>query len=451
MAMSASGPGRSPTRRTYLQGAALIGVAAAACQPLGRPAPAAPQAVSFPAEMTWMPWSAANEWLAPTYQQVADAFSQHHPGTKLTILAVPTDWLVKLKTMIAAGTPPDVSDVHHNGQVRDLGTSGQVMDLTPFLKRDPYPKSYMGWEPWAWLKKQYGIPWALQSTAIFYNKQLFDAAGARYPTDTWTWDDFVEAAKRLTKPGADDNSTIWGAGDQGGTNYQWINALLVAFGGGVLSSDYTECTLTSSASLAGLEFRAGWGSKLRITRNVAGGTSGQFTSGNFAMVTSGSWFVANVKQSSQSRLVTSNIPWDVAPVPKGKARRAALAYELGVGIPSGVRSPDASWAVIRYLTSTEALVPFARIGRILPPDRGLWNETIPTDGQPAGFKHAFLDFWDEINIVPPFVPRWPDVDAMWQDELNAVWTGDRPPKDGATAFKTRMDQHLAQLKRDGLL
>jgi ABC-type glycerol-3-phosphate transport system substrate-binding protein len=141
----------------------------------------------------------------------------------------------------------------------------------------------------------------------------------------------------------------------------------------------------------------------------------------------------------------------VAPVPRGKARRAALAHELGVGIPSNAPQRDASWTVIRYLTSNDGLLPFAKIGRIIPPERGLWKDAVPADGVPASFQKAFLDVWDEINVEPPFVPHWSDVDAMWREELDKVWTGDRPARDGAAALKVRLDQHLRQLKAEGLL
>lgn len=453
---STSGSGNQSSQSSQ---AGAAGQAAKPAQPAPTVKPAQPaqaaqpaqKAVSFPAEMTWMPWSASNQWLTPTYEQVAADFSKVQPQTKLTILAVPTDWLTKLKTMISAGTPPDVNDVHHGGQVRDLGPSGQVMDLSDFLKRDAYPKTYVGWEPYAWQKKQYGIPWALQSTAIFYNKTLFDQAGTSYPTEKWTWDDFVTAAKKLTKPGADDSTTIWGAADQGGQNYQWINAILADFGGRILSSDYTTCTITDPSSLNGLEFRASWGPKLRITPNQAGGAAGKFNNGLAAMVTNGSWFVANVKQNSESQIMTANVPWDVAPVPKGPSRRAGLAHELGIGIAANVPNRDASWAAVRYLTSKDALLPFAKIGRIIPPERSIWNDAIPTDGSPASFKQAFLDMWDEINIEPPFVPHWTDVDTMWKEELDKVWTGDIAVKDGATNFKTKMDALLKQLKSEGLL
>ncbi|MBI3972883.1 MAG: extracellular solute-binding protein [Chloroflexi bacterium] len=198
-------------------------------------------------------------------------------------------------------------------------------------------------------------------------------------------------------------------------------------------------------------FRASWGAKLRIAKAQPGGTSGQFGNGTVAMATSGSWYVANVKQNAQARLVSSGVPWDVAPVPRGPKRRAALAHELGIGIPSGVRNQDASWAGVRYLTSPAALVPFARIGRVVPPQKSLWKDATPADNLPAGFKRAFLDMWDEIELEPPFVPRWPDVVAIWQEELDAVWKGERPAREGAAAFKSRMDQHLKQLKAERLL
>ena len=69
----------------------------------------------------------------------------------------------------------------------------------------------------------------------------------------------MEAARRLTKPGPDDANTIWGAGDQGGRNVGWVNALLHAFGGGVFSPDYKSVRLGARESLEGIEFRASWG------------------------------------------------------------------------------------------------------------------------------------------------------------------------------------------------
>jgi ABC-type glycerol-3-phosphate transport system substrate-binding protein len=200
-----------------------------------------------------------------------------------------------------------------------------------------------------------------------------------------------------------------------------------------------------------MEFRASWGARHRVTPNQPTGAAGNFNNANYAMMTNGTFFVANIKESTSSRLNTSGVAWDVAPVPRGKTRRAGLNHELGIGIPTGVKNPDASWVATRFLTGADGIKPFIAIGRLIPPDKNLWKDTLPPDNKPAGFKKSFLDIWEELNTEPPFLPRWPDVVIAWNDELDRVWTGDRPARDGAAAFKTRLDQHIKDLKASGLI
>jgi multiple sugar transport system substrate-binding protein len=442
------------TRRGFMlagTGGVTASLLGAACGPVGSN-PAPPAAERMPAEMTWLGWSMGAQWQVPTYEQVASGFTDKFPNTKLTPVAAGGNFREKLTTLVTAGTPPDITDVHHQKHVRDVGTAGVVIALDDLLKRDPYPRDYLGWEPYAWQKKQYGVPWAIQSTAIFYNRTIFDEAGVTYPNESWTWENFLEAARRLTKPGPDDASTVWGAADQGGRNNGWIDALLHAFGGSILSKDHTRTVMSDANSLRALEFRASWGPRFRVAPSVPGGTSGQFQQGTVAMATSGSWYVVTVRTASNSQIANANVPWDVAPVPRGPARHAALSHELGVGISSGVPNVDASWAALKYVTSPEALIPFARIGRIIAPQKSLWGESIPTDGTPAGFKRAFLDVWEKNTLPSPFVPRWAsDLDPIWMEELDAVWTGERPARDGATAFDRRAGEVLRQLKGEGLL
>ena len=46
--------------------------------------------------------------------------------------------------------------------------------------------------------KHYGLPFATNCTALFYNKDIFDAAGVEYPDENTTWEEFHEMAKKLT-------------------------------------------------------------------------------------------------------------------------------------------------------------------------------------------------------------------------------------------------------------
>ncbi|MGH2368042.1 MAG: hypothetical protein ACRDI2_07575, partial [Chloroflexota bacterium] len=163
-------------------------------------------------------------------------------------------------------------------------------------------------------------------------------------------------------------------------------------------------------------------------------------------------YVANVKGNANSALNTGQVAWDVAPVPAGRVRQGGLTHELGTGIPTGVRNPDASWLAVRHLTSPAGLTPFARIGRTIPPQKSLWKEAVPTDGTPPGFKKAFIDQWDNNTVMSPFIPEFQEaVNVAWREELDKVWTGERPARDGAEALTRRVDEHLKKLKGAGKL
>jgi len=55
-------------------------------------------------------------------------------------------------------------------------------------------------EPWKLDgENMYAMPENFQTIALYYNKDLFDADGLEYPTDTWTYNQAIEAATALTK------------------------------------------------------------------------------------------------------------------------------------------------------------------------------------------------------------------------------------------------------------
>lgn len=56
--------------------------------------------------------------------------------------------------------------------------------------------------------KLYGIPNGWNNTIMLYNTHLFEEAGIEYNPD-WTWDEFLEVAKKLTKEGENGEKT-WG-------------------------------------------------------------------------------------------------------------------------------------------------------------------------------------------------------------------------------------------------
>jgi ABC-type glycerol-3-phosphate transport system substrate-binding protein len=161
--------------------------------------------------------------------------------------------------------------------------------------------------------------------------------------------------------------------------------------------------------------------------------------------------VANVKRATTSALNTGKVPWDVAPLPRGPKRMGGLTAELGIGIPTGVKNPDASWLAVRHLTSKEGIMPFIKVERYVPPLRSLWNETLPADGTPKGFKFAFLDQWEKLDVSSPFLPDFQQIVPSWEEEGSKVWLGERPAREGAASLQRLFEEYLGKLRREGKL
>ncbi|OYD15999.1 hypothetical protein CH333_04585, partial [candidate division WOR-3 bacterium JGI_Cruoil_03_44_89] len=104
--------------------------------------------------------------------------------------------------MIGGGTPPDV---FYMG-IEDFPvyvSGGSLMNLEPFLQEDTtwnageYYQVLLG--GFRYRDSLYGIPKDWSPLVLYYNKNLFDEAGVSYPDENWTWDDFLDAAIKITK------------------------------------------------------------------------------------------------------------------------------------------------------------------------------------------------------------------------------------------------------------
>ena len=138
-----------------------------------------------------------------------ELFDQDHPEVDVAWkLGYPPG---ELPPLLAAGSPPDVSwwgVAPH--QVADI-----VRDHRPILKAHGIDISEFV-EPVVtgntWQGKLLGVPYGLNTTSLFYNKQHFDTAGLNYPTDDTTWEQVLEDAEKLTASlnQGQEKNTAWG-------------------------------------------------------------------------------------------------------------------------------------------------------------------------------------------------------------------------------------------------
>src|SRR5437867_8127891 len=220
-----------------------------------------------------------------------------NPGVKVQFeFANYSDYAKKLQTQIASGNPPDLTmvipDVIPPYVAREL-----LVDLTPYMKADN-SIHLDEWYKVAWEsltdetgQKYYAVPVTFDCDMLYYNKDMFDAAGLKYPTDNWTYDDMVDAAVKLHKK--EGNNVT-----QYGLTFGWLPWLVFieANGGTVWDKDqfYTKSTADSPEAIGGIQFMADLYHQYQVVAKP--GTAPQvgnlFKAGLAAMmVTGGSWSI----------------------------------------------------------------------------------------------------------------------------------------------------------------
>ncbi len=140
-------------------------------------------------------------------EAIVGAFQKANPDAKvkLTILPYGENWN-KLAAVMAAGTPPDV--IYGDFSLLKYALAGQLLDLTEQFNADPVltkPELFtMDMRDPIQAKfgtsHIYNLILGTWVPVLYYNRDIFDAAGEAYPDGQWTWDDVRTVAKKLTDP-----------------------------------------------------------------------------------------------------------------------------------------------------------------------------------------------------------------------------------------------------------
>ncbi|HEX2033378.1 MAG TPA: sugar ABC transporter substrate-binding protein [Chloroflexota bacterium] len=398
---------RTIRRRAALAGAgggALGGLAPVivACGQAGQGPPAAPAAPRRDVTLEWL--AGANATEEQIYRQIAAAFEAAQPPLKVSFIngnSTEGGWQVKLETMAAAGTPPDVA-WHGPEWFPGVASKGLYRSIDGYLAKQPraevadfFPRVM---EQYQWEGKQLGLPASITVMTLFYNKDLFDREGIAYPDSSWTYEGhFLDAARRLTKRQGE-RTVQFGVGNP---HRDWIWPY--AGGAEYLDKSGTQVILhTNPESARWFQFAADLRTRHRVAPTVAeqremqGGTRNFFLTGQVAIDTEGNWTL------SDRKLVTS-FTWDVAPIPMGSKARPTPFFSTADMVCAGSKNPDEAFALCLHIANPDSeRVLAAEFGRI-PARKSLWSYFIGLDnGRPPRSRKVIVDALEYASSAPRF-------------------------------------------------
>lgn len=365
------------------------------------------------------------------WNEIARAFEAEHPDIKVDIQLADWDsYWEKLRVQIAGGTPPDVFAMSPP-LYPDWQSRGVLLNLQPYLDADPtaldgvYPVTLQAYQT---PEGYFGLPRDFQTIVLYYNKDMFDAAGLAYPTADWTWDDLRTAAQKLTidKDG-DGRTDQWGFSADGYGPEALIAPMIRSFGGDLIDVTARKTLLDSPEAKAAI----GLIREMFVTdqsmpneQEVASFGWDPFLAGVAAMTLSGHWSIPDYSASA--------LKWDIAPIPKGPKGRVTTVNSAGFVISKDTAAPDAAFAFVKFATGVEGQTLAAKIGLAVPIREAVATAPAYLEQTSALIDHAlFVDALAYAQPLPVF-RGYEEWSSGLGDNLNLIWT-DQMPVDDAIA------------------
>ncbi len=244
----------------------LVAVLFAACAPVPAAAPAPSEEAA--AEPTSAPVEEAEEvvtiefWdfqqsdkdILEAQEKAIAEFKKENPNIDINVTVFPiAEYRDKLLVATQGGQPPDISTLDQIW-VAEWAASGAIIPLDDYIASSGISRDIFfpgAWDSNVWQGKTWGIP--LNNDVwqeLYYNKDMFEAAGLdpeRGPAD---WDEWLEYCEKLNNPPEQYCISFMGTGE-----YVAVigNSFIHSNGGAVLSEDGTEALINQPKAVEGLE------------------------------------------------------------------------------------------------------------------------------------------------------------------------------------------------------
>ncbi len=372
----------------------------------------------------------------PYLEACVTEFNKKYPNVTVTLeLNSWKEYWTKLENSIAGGGAPDVFWM--NGPyVTKYAQGGVIMPIDDLLANSEIDTSNYAQallDLYHIDGVQYAIPKDFDTIGLWYNKKLFDEAGVEYPKDDWTWEDMVEAAKKLTK----DDGSVFGMAAQY-RDQTGIYSTIFANGGKIISDDKKSSGYNMPETVEAIRLWA----KLQeagVSPTEAAleetPSHKQFLSGRIAMMQNGSWFLNQIVEQENAG------DYDVVELPSVNGNKGTVIHGLGNCIAANTENPDAAWAWVEFLASKKANEISAETAAAIPAFIGTAQAWV--DARPEYNLKSFITSSEKYAYPYPtslYSGEWETAQA---DIFKKVFALESDVDEACKQFNDKMNEILA--------
>jgi len=304
--------------------------------PAATVAPTQPPAAAQKIKLTF--WYALSGAQGKVIEAMVDKYNKSQPNVTVEVIFQGSyaDIAQKLTAAITAKTVPDIAQM---GGAPTLAESGAIVPIADLATAQDRADIYDGfWDYNKFGDKIISMPFNNSVPMLYYNKDLFKAAGLDPEKPPATWDDLLKAAQALTKPG------VWGFNTHTDTHW-YLSAMIMQNGGKIF--DGKKVVYNSPEGIEALQF---WGDLVTkhkvMPANQHAQASADFIAGKVAMM---------MRSSSSLTAVSTDAKFQVgvAPLPCKKVCSEPLGGASFIVFKTTADKQKAAWEFAKWMTNQE--------------------------------------------------------------------------------------------------
>lgn len=409
-------------------------------------APAAEEAAA--GEEVTLKWAIWDKDITPYWQAIKDGYEASHPGVTIEMTDLgSTDYMTVLATELSgSGSDFDVVTIKDVPGYATLVSKNTLEPLDSYISDAGIDLSVYGG-----VDKQvtvdgslYELPFRNDFWVIFYNKDIFDAAGVDYPTNDMTFEQYDELARKVADPTF--GSQIYG------THYHTWRSAVQLFGvldgkHTVMDGDYeffkpyyemvlkqeddSICRNYADLSAEGLHYSAA------------------FSGGDVAMLNMGSWYISTLMSSLASGEYDSSLcgNWGIVKYPhaEGVEPGSTLGTITGLAVTSVSDQKDAAFDFVEWVSGSEGASVMASTGNF----PALMNDEIAEiiaglDGFPTDEASREALSVSNLYLEVPYAEKVSEVNDVLDTYHKAIMNREVSIDDGIASMNEEVGKILGQ-------
>ena len=388
-------------------------------------------------EITWMFWDdldATEDLISLGYKNVIERFNADYEG-QYHVTPVTTnleEYYPNLNAKVDAGQTPDVFIVSPGPNLDDYVLPGVAADLTDYLKADGWIDQFVGGEAafaqQTYDGKIYAIPLNVAAACVFYNKDIFEEAGAEVPT---TYDELLDACQKIKDAGYTpitiSAGTAWCLSMLAGYLCDREGVDLAAINAGD-ESWVQDKTIAAGEKLLELS---------QYFQDSAAGDSNDdatmaMAMGEAAILIQGSWAIGQMNAYNPDIEESCGV-FQFPAIEGGGDPGRTIAKSDSLAMSSTTEHPEAAIALMKYFTDDEAQRYTAEVGGKIP----VTNVEYDMDVAPAQladvmdvFSNATgtFGFYNESLVSS-------DAGAEFDNQMVAIFQKEKTPEEAFQAVE----------------